>query len=81
MKFIPSGFSKAKNHSIFFSHSGYIIPPYQLGIKNENILYMKFIPFSKAKKHPIFFSRSGYVIPPYQFHIKMEKILYMKFIP
>ena len=56
------------------------IPPYQLHIKNKNILRMKFISFSKVKKHPIYFSQFWYAIPPYLLHIKNKKILCMKFI-
>ena len=37
-------FVKGEKHPIDFSHFWYDIPLYQIGIKNENIQCMKFIP-------------------------------------
>jgi len=35
---------QVKNHTIYFSHSWYVIPPHQIDIKSKNILHTKFIP-------------------------------------
>ena len=46
-EFIP--LSKVKKHPIFFSHSGYVIPQYQLGIKMKIYCVWNSYPFQRRK--------------------------------